>query len=92
MDHVSEAGDALGIFRVSSCMGHIKSHYMAGIMNMIGLGVRQDNTQVCKQTGSAMDAFMVVQFPDIYHDIQVCSTVDMIILFAGLEIFVAWSC
>ena len=37
----------MGIVRVSSCMGHLKSHYMAGIMNMIGLGVPQDLIQVC---------------------------------------------
>ena len=42
-----EASVAMGIVRVSSCMGHLKSHYMAGIMNMIGLGVPQELIQVC---------------------------------------------
>ena len=27
-------------------MGHIKSQYMAGVINMIGLGVPQDKTHV----------------------------------------------
>ena len=27
-------------------MGHIKSQYMTGVINMIGLGVPQDKTQV----------------------------------------------
>ena len=27
-------------------MGHIKSQYMTGVINMIGLGVKQDKIQV----------------------------------------------
>lgn len=40
-----EAREALAILRVASCMEHIKSQYMTGIINMIGLGVPQDKIQ-----------------------------------------------
>ena len=41
-----EAPEALGILRVASCLRHSKSQYTAGIMNLIGLGVPQDKSQV----------------------------------------------
>ena len=64
-------------------MGHIKSHYMAGIINMIGLGMPQDKTQVCTQTEKAIRYMCGVSFSQL--------TLDLVILFvAGMEIFVAW--
>lgn len=45
-DSAKEAGKALAILRVASCMGHIQSQYMTGVIKMVGLGVPQDKTQV----------------------------------------------
>lgn len=42
---VRKTPNVLSILRVASCMGHSKSQYAAGIMNLIGLGVPQDITQ-----------------------------------------------
>lgn len=46
VDDVTKANEALAIFRVSSCMGYIKSQYMMGIMNLVGLGVPQHEIEV----------------------------------------------
>lgn len=57
VDDVTKANEALAIFRVSSCMGHIKSQYMMGIMNLVGLGVPQHEIEGWKylMLGAAKD-------------------------------------
>ena len=75
--HLSSANEALGILRVSSCMGHTKSQYMAGIMSMIGVGVPQDKPKVRKCLHpwfcSSSCNFSVLFFPPYSKDYMTTS-------------------